>query len=94
MEIRKELRLLRICALVEDGFGGGDMILRFGQVSAARGDAGLRVLPAEVPQVYAGRLDVRLFQPGVVAILVPAECGIQVAVVNANAGGFVGDFPF
>src|SRR5205085_6249803 len=91
-EIREELRLLWICAFVEDGFGGSDVVLRFGQISAPRGDARLRVLPAKVPQIYASGLDVGFFQPGLVTNLVPMQGGIQVAGIDANACGFIGDF--
>jgi hypothetical protein len=35
------------------------VLLRGSNVSTPRGDAGLCVLPAKIPQVRAGRLDVR-----------------------------------
>jgi len=79
-------------AFVEDGFGGSDVVLRLGEVSAARREAGLRVLPAKVPQIDASRLDVGFFQSRVVTNLVPMEGRIQVAGVDANPSGFVGNF--
>src|SRR5437773_8801614 len=91
-EIREKLRLLWNGAFVEDGFGGSDVVLRLGEVSAARREAGLRVLPAKVPQIDASRLDVGFFQSRVVTNLVPMEGRIQVAGVDANPSGFVGNF--
>src|SRR5215472_10859132 len=60
-EMREKLRLLGNGAFVEDGFGSRDVILRLGEVSVTRRQAGLRVLPAKVPQIHASRLDVRFF---------------------------------
>src|SRR6516164_5098803 len=91
-EIREKLRLLGNGAFVEDGFGSGDVVLRFGQVSATRRESGLRVLPAKVPQIHASRLNVGFFQSSVVAHLVPMEGRIQVAGVDASASGFVSNF--
>ena len=55
LKVGEERRLLRVGALVEDGLGGGDVLLGVGALAAAGGDAGLGVLPAEVPQVNARR---------------------------------------
>src|SRR5580658_6217953 len=53
-EIRIEPRLLGIVGLVERGFSGGDVLLGFVGVAAAGGDSGLRVLPAEEPEILVG----------------------------------------
>ena len=79
-------------SFVEDGFGSDNVLLRGGQVSPPRRDASLRMLPAKIPQIHAGGLDVRFFQSGVVAKLVPSRGSIQVAGVDAYAGRFVRDF--
>src|SRR5438034_1625782 len=84
-EIREKLRLLGNGAFVEDGFGGSDVVLRLGEVSAARREAGLRVLPAKVPQIDASRLDVGFFQSRVVTNLVPMEGRIDRKSTRLNS---------
>ena len=53
-DIRIEARLVRIVGLIEGGLRRRNMLLRFFALIVARGDASLRALPAEQPQVLVG----------------------------------------
>src|SRR6185437_8901521 len=56
-EIRKELLLTGIGALIENGFRVCNVPFRFCVIAATCGEAGLRVFPAKIPQVHARGLD-------------------------------------
>ena len=65
---------------------------RLGLVAAPRRDARLRVLPAELPQVFPVRLDAGLLEAEIAALLVPLVLRVQIACVDANARGLVRQF--
>src|ERR1019366_8355214 len=65
---------------------------RLGLVAAPRRDARLRVLPAELPQVFPVRLDAGLLEAEIAALLVPLVRRVQIACVDANAHGLVRQF--
>ena len=51
-QIRIKAGLVGIVRFVESNFGGGYVLAGFVGFAAAGGDAGLRVLPAEQPQIF------------------------------------------
>ena len=73
------------------GLCRSNMLLRFRLVAVPGGDASLRVLPPEVPQVLPSGLDVRFLQPRIVADLVPLVSSVQIAGIDTNASHLVRD---
>ena len=92
-EVGKERRLVGVGARVERGLGRGHVFPGHRLVAPARGQPRLRVLPPELPQVLAGRRDVRLLQPRLVAALVPGLGRRVVAGLEAHAGELVRNLP-
>src|SRR5258708_1983966 len=70
-EIRIELRLLGIVGLVELRLSGGNVLPRFVGLAPAGRNAGLRVFPAEQPQIFVGFGQIGLATHRVVSLLVP-----------------------
>ena len=66
------------------------MLLGLSLVALPGGDAGLRVFPAEGPQIFVGILNLGLRSAVVVAILVPVVRGIEIAILQVNSCGLVG----